>query len=200
MLHQEGGVFDSADKGTHICDASTISPYDSQRFSENAAKKDMTFMDTPMSGGVLGAEKGTLTFMCGANSEEDFEKAKVVLSGMGTNIFHCGNVGTGEVAKIANNMILGVQMVAVAEGMSLGKKLGIDSKKLAEILSVSTSGCKSTNDGNPVPGVYEGNAADNDYKGGFAVGLIRKDMKLALDLAKEADSSVDATQQAMEEY
>lgn len=167
VLHQKGGVYDSASPNTFICDTSTISPYDSKRFAENAAKNSMTFVDSPMSGGVLGAERGTLTFMVGANSENDYEKAKTVLSGMGKNFFHCGEVGTGEVAKVCNNMMLGIQMVAVAEGFALGKKLGIDEKKLNEICAVSTSGCWTINNANPVPGVHENSAATNEYKGGF---------------------------------
>lgn len=95
---------------------------------------------------------------------------------MGKNFFHCGDVGTGEVAKICNNMMLGIQMVAVAEGFALGQKLGIDAAKLNEICAVSTSGCWTINNANPVPGVHENSAASNDYKGGFMVGLIRKDM------------------------
>ena len=121
--------------------------------------------------------------MVGAPTEEDFDKAKIVLAGMGNNFFHCGDIGTGEIAKICNNMILGIQMVAVSEGMSLGMKLGIDSKKLGEILKVSTSSCWATNATNPVPGVVEGSPSSRDYQGGFQVGLIRKDMTLALDLA-----------------
>jgi len=94
-----------------------------------------------MSGGVLGAKNGTLTFMCGASSVEDFEKAKLLLEPMAKKIFHCGAIGNGEAAKIANNMILGIQMLAVSEGMILGEKLGIDAKLLTEILEVSTSSC-----------------------------------------------------------
>jgi 3-hydroxyisobutyrate dehydrogenase len=167
VLHQEGGVLDSANPGTYICDTSTISPFDSKRFAENAAKKGLTFLDTPMSGGIMGAQAATLTFMVGAPSEADYEKAKIVLAGMGKNFFHCGDIGTGEIAKICNNMILGIQMVAVGEGMALGDKLGIDSKKLGEILSVSTSSCWATNATNPVPGVVETSPASRGYQGGF---------------------------------
>jgi 3-hydroxyisobutyrate dehydrogenase len=163
VLHQEGGVIDSANAGTYICDTSTISPLDSKRFHKNAAEKGLRFLDTPMSGGIMGAQNGTLTFMVGAPNEEDYEKAKIVLAGMGKNFFHCGDIGTGEIAKICNNMILGIQMVAVSEGMSLGAKLGIDSKKLGEILSVSTSSCWATNATNPVPGVVETSPASKGY-------------------------------------
>lgn len=200
VLHQEGGVLDSANPGTYICDTSTISPKDSQRFHANAAKKNLTFLDTPMSGGTNGANAGTLSFMVGAPSAEQYEHAKVVLEGMGKNFFHCGEVGTGEVAKICNNMILGVQMVAVAEGMSLGGKLGIDQKTLAKILSVSTSSCWAANASNPAPGAVETSPASNNYQGGFQVGLVRKDMTLALDLSQEVNASTEAAHAAMEDY
>ena len=98
-----------------------------------------------MSGGTAGAKAGTLTFMVGASSEEDYERAKIVLGSMGGRMFHCGAPGTGEVAKIVNNMILGSQMTAVSEGMAMGEKLGISPSKLQEIMSVSTAGCWSNN-------------------------------------------------------
>lgn len=148
----------------------------------------------------MGAQAGTLTFMVGAPTEQDFEKASVVLAGMGKKFFHCGEIGTGEIAKICNNMILGIQMVAVAEGMSLGSKLGIDSKTLGEILQVSTSSCWATNSTNPVPGVVEGSPASRGYSGGFQVGLIRKDMTLALDLAEEVNATTQAAKMCMDDY
>lgn len=153
-----------------------------------------------MSGGTNGAKAGTLSFMVGAPTEKDFDHASVVLNGMGKNLFHCGDVGTGEVAKICNNMILGVQMVAVAEGMSLGGKLGIDQKTLGKILSVSTSSCWAANAANPVPGVVDTSPASNDYQGGFQVGLIRKDMGLALDLSEEVGASTEAANSAIQDY
>lgn len=114
----------------------------------------------------MGAQAGTLTFMVGAE-QELFDSAKSVLEGMGKNVFHCGGPGTGGIAKICNNMILGVQMCAAAEGISLGEKLGIDPKTLSEILAVSTSGCWSIKAANPRPGVVEGSPASRGYDGGF---------------------------------
>lgn len=112
-----------------ICDTSTIKPSASAKFYADAKKHGLTFCDTPMSGGVTGAERQTLTFMVGG-TEEEFEHAKKVLCGMGTNLFHCGDPGMGEVAKLTNNLILGISMVATSEGMAIGEKLGIDPKKL----------------------------------------------------------------------
>lgn len=126
----DDGILNSASEGTFICDVSTISPIASGQFAEAAQKKGMTFVDSPMSGGIMGAKAGTLTFMVGANSEEDFEKSQIVLNAMGKKVFHCGKPGTGEIAKIVNNMILGSHMTGVSEGMALGEKLGIDPKIL----------------------------------------------------------------------
>jgi len=130
VLLSEDGIFANAKKGTFICDTSTISPIAAKDFSSKASEHHMTYCDSPMSGGTAGAANGTLTFMVGANNDADFERAKVVLGGMGKNIIHCGEPGSGEIAKIANNLILGIQMIAVAEGTALGERLGIDTKKL----------------------------------------------------------------------
>lgn len=115
----------------------------------------------------MGATNGTLTFMVGSQNKEDFENAKIVLEGMGKKVFHCGGPGTGETAKLANNLILGIQMIASAEGMILGEKLGIDPKILMEILNVSTANnwCISAN--NPRPGNIENSPASRNYEGGF---------------------------------
>ena len=129
VLTMDGGIFKSANKGTMICDTSTIKPSASAKFYDLAKKEGMDFLDTPMSGGVTGAERGTLTFMVGG-TEEEFEKSKIVLKGMGANFFHCGKPGMGEVAKLTNNLVLGISMVATSEGMAIGEKLGIDPKKL----------------------------------------------------------------------
>jgi 3-hydroxyisobutyrate dehydrogenase len=179
----ENGIFDHASPNTCIVDSSTISPLAAKDFAAKAEKLNMKFMDTPMSGGIMGAQNGTLTFMVGAETEQDFDHAKVVLEGMGKNIFHCGGPGTGEIAKIANNLILGIQMIAASEGMALGEKLGIDPKVLMEILSVSTSSCWAIKTSNPRPGNIEGAPASRNYEGGFQVGLIRKDLALAQEVA-----------------
>ena len=124
-LKSEGGIFASAKKGTLICDVSTINPKGAAQFNADAKEIGLTYLDTPMSGGVTGAVKGTLTFMVGGTAEE-FELSKEVLKGMGANFFHCGGPGTGEIAKLTNNLILGISMVATAEGMAIGEKLGME--------------------------------------------------------------------------
>ena len=148
----------------------------------------------------MGAANGTLTFMVGSQSAEDFETAKVVLGGMGKNIFNCGPPGTGQIAKITNNMILGIQMCAVSEGLAMGEKLGIEPKILSDILQVSTSNCWAVGATNPRPGVVEGSPSSNNYQGGFQVGLIRKDLALALECAKSVDAKTDFGEKALDTY
>lgn len=128
-LTGKDGIFEVANKGTYILDTSTISPVASADFHQQALKHGMVFLDTPMSGGITGAHAGTLTFMVGGEAEQ-FEHAKACLKGMGANFFHCGKPGTGEIAKLVNNLILGITMVGVSEGFAIGEKLGADPKVL----------------------------------------------------------------------
>lgn len=200
VLLGDGGVFSSANEGTVICDTSTISPAASARFAQEASKRGLTFVDAPVTGGTMGAQAGTLNFLVGAASQEAFENARVVLFPMGRNVFHCGEPGTGEIAKIVNNMIIGMQMIAVSEGLALGEKLGIDPHKLTEILQVSTSSCWATNGTNPRPGVVPTSPASNNYEGGFQTELMRKDMSLALELAQQVDSNADLAHKTMLYY
>jgi len=120
-----------------------------------------------MSGGIMGAANQTLTFMVGAKEGAEFDQANHVLAGMGKKIFACGGPGTGQIAKIANNMILGINMLAACEGMAMGEKLGIDPKILMEILSVSTSNSWVIDTTNPRPGNLPNAPASNNYNGGF---------------------------------
>ena len=199
VLKMEGGIFQSASPNTLICDVSTIDPDGARGFYDEAKTFGMTYIDTPMSGGTLGANAATLTFMVGG-SEEEFEAAKGVLTGMGKNFFHCGGPGSGEIAKLTNNLILGISMVGASEGMAIGEKLGINPVTLQKILAVSTarSYCIDTN--NPRPGVFPHVPASNNYEGGFAVGLIKKDMNLALNAAKSCNADTSLLEQSMDYY
>jgi 3-hydroxyisobutyrate dehydrogenase len=198
-LHREGGIFEVANKGTYICDASTISPDASVRFGTKAKEVGMTFLDTPMSGGINGAKAGTLTFMVGG-TEADKDAVTPLLKGMGKNIFHCGPSGTGGVAKLTNNLILGISMVATAEAMAIGEKLGADPKVLTNIWAVSTARCHSVDAYSPRPDVLPNVPSSNNYDGGFAVALIRKDLGLAMDAAKVANAEYGLTQNAFDYY
>ena len=128
---------------------------------------------------------GTLTFMVGG-SVEDYNKSAKVLEHMGANIVHCGDSGTGQVAKLCNNLVLGISMVGVSEAMNLGETLGIDLKVLAGILNTSTARCWSSDTYNPAPGVIETAPSSRDYEGGFASALMLKDLGLVTDVAKKS--------------
>ena len=149
-----------------MIDTSTINPVASKEFAQEAKKHDLNFIDSPMSGGIPGAQNGTLTFMVGSDKDQ-FEAIEEVLKGMGKNLFHCGGSGTGGIAKISNNLILGITMIATAEGLSLGEKLGIDPKVLSDIISVSTGRSWSIDSYNPRPGMLENVPSNRNYQGGF---------------------------------
>lgn len=142
------------------------------------------------SAGILGAEAATLTFMVGSPTTQDFEFAKPILSRMGKNVVHCGLNGNGQVAKICNNMLLGISMIAVAETMQLGVRMGMDPKLLAGILNTSSGRCWSSDTYNPCPGVIPTAPASREYKGGFGNQLMAKDLRLAVNAANEVKSTI----------
>ncbi|CAE1291603.1 HIBADH [Acanthosepion pharaonis] len=169
-------------KGTLLMDSSTIDPSVSQEIATKAEELGASFVDSPVSGGVNAAKDRLLTFMVGGK-ESAFAEAKVYLDMMGKNVIHCGAVGTGQAAKICNNMLLAISMIGTSEAMNLGIKLGLDAKMLAHILNVSSGRCWSSEIYNPVPGVKEGVPSSNDYKGGFGTALMTKDLGLAQNAA-----------------
>jgi len=183
VLTAEDGVLAGIAKGVTIIDSSTIDPASAKAFGALAAQRGNAFVDAPVSGGTGGAAAGTLTFMVGGSAAL-YESVKPVLSGMGKNIVHCGETGTGQVAKICNNLVLGVTMAGVAEAMALGEALGIDSKVLGSIMNTSTGRCWSSDTYNPFPGVIETAPSSRGYTGGFGTDLMLKDMGLATDAAK----------------
>jgi 3-hydroxyisobutyrate dehydrogenase len=142
-------------------------------------------MDSPVSGGVAAAKAGTLAFMCGGDAMT-FEKARVVLSAMGRNIFHAGPAGAGQVAKGCNNMLLAIHMIGTCEALEMGARNGLDPKVLSEIMLASSGRNWSLEVYNPYPGVMDGVPASNDYKPGFMVDLMVKDLGLAMDIAGQA--------------
>ncbi|HLX03084.1 MAG TPA: 3-hydroxyisobutyrate dehydrogenase, partial [Trinickia sp.] len=140
VLTADDGVLAGIARGVTIVDSSTIDPASAQGFAKLAAERGNPFVDAPVSGGTGGAAAGTLTFMVGANAAA-YEQVKPLLAAMGKNIVHCGDTGTGQVAKICNNLVLGITMAGVAEAMSLGEALGIDPKVLGGIINTSTGRC-----------------------------------------------------------
>jgi len=194
------GIFESVKKGTYICDVSTISPAASAEFYKDAQSRGITFLDTPMSGGITGAIAGTLTFMVGSETKEEYEHASVVLNAMGKNLFHCGKPGSGEIAKISNNLILGINMVATCEGLAIGAKLGMDPKVLFEICSVSTSKSWCMDFYNPVPGNTPTSPANRNWDDGFMVELIKKDVGLAIEAAYTVGADTEMAEKAIDYY
>ncbi len=182
----KSGVLESLRKGALCLDSSTIDPCVSRQVAAAVSVKGSDFCDAPVSGGVGGAEAGTLTFMVGADSAGVFQRALPVLQGMGKNVVHCGGVGTGEVVKLCNNMVLAISMIGVSEAMNLGSRLGMDRKLLAGILNTSTARCWSSDTYNPAPGVMPNVPASRGYTGGFGSALMLKDLGLVLDAAKGA--------------
>lgn len=191
----EPGLLDALDGKPLLIDASTISPEDARTVAAAAAERGISYLDAPVSGGVGGAKAGILTFIVGGDSA-GFDKAKPVLEAMGKNIFHAGDNGAGQVAKICNNMLLGILMSGTAEALALGVKNGMDPTVLSEIMKQSSGGNWALNVYNPWPGVMEGAAASRDYQGGFLTDLMAKDLGLAWELALGSKSTVPMGSQA----
>ncbi|MGE8560866.1 MAG: 3-hydroxyisobutyrate dehydrogenase [Acinetobacter sp.] len=185
----EHGILEVLQAGSLCIDSSTIDPQSIQDIAAAAQAKQIRVCDAPVSGGTLGAKDGTLTFMVGADAAT-FEAVKPVLSCMGKNLVHCGAVGTGQVAKICNNLILGISMTAVAEGMALGAKLGIDPQALAGVINSSTGRCWSSEIYNPWPDICENAPSSRGYTDGFAAQLMLKDLGLAVDAAQQVDQPI----------
>ncbi|WP_252092033.1 3-hydroxyisobutyrate dehydrogenase [Pseudomonas sp. MWU13-3659] len=188
-LDEETGVLAGIRPGTPTVDCSTIDPQTARDVSKAAAAKGIDMGDAPVSGGTGGAAAGTLTFMVGASAEL-FATLQPVLAQMGRNIVHCGEVGTGQIAKICNNLLLGISMIGVSEAMALGNALGIDTKVLAGIINSSTGRCWSSDTYNPWPGIIETAPASRGYTGGFGAELMLKDLGLATEAARQAHQPV----------
>ncbi|MBM1206850.1 3-hydroxyisobutyrate dehydrogenase [Pseudomonas fragi] len=185
----EDGVLAGIAQGVPAVDCSTIDPQTARDVAAAAAKQGVQMADAPVSGGTGGAQAGTLTFMVGA-PQALFDTLHPVLEQMGRNIVHCGDVGTGQVAKICNNLLLGISMVGVSEAMALGAALGIDSEVLAGVINSSTGRCWSSEVYNPWPGIVETAPASRGYTGGFGAELMLKDLGLATEAARQAHQPV----------
>lgn len=189
VFTSKDGIFSTVQKSTICIDCSTIDIEVSKQLARQCEERSVQFNDAPVSGGVKGAENGTLTFMVGARTQSDFLNIKPFLECMGKNIVLSGDIGHGLAAKICNNMMLAISMIGVAETMNLGIKLGLDKKTLAGILNTSTGRCWSSELYNPVPGVVENIPPSNNYEGGFASGLMTKDLSLAQNASVEAHAA-----------
>ncbi len=181
-------ILSKAKKGTLFIDSSTIDVASARAAHEMARNAGMIALDAPVSGGTGGAEAATLTFMVGGDADA-FEKARPVLEKMGKKVVHCGDAGAGQVAKVCNNMILGVTMIAVSEGFLLGEKLGLSPQKLFDVVSTATGQCWAVNSYAPVPGLVPTAPSNRGFTGGFANNLMLKDMKLSQEASASAGVS-----------
>lgn len=179
------GVVANAKAGALFIDSSTIDVDSARAVIEAAGQKDFAMVDAPVSGGVAAATAGTLTFMVGG-AKEAFDRAKPVLEGMGKNIFHAGDAGNGQVAKICNNMLLGVTMIGTCEAFNLAEKLGLDAQTFFDISSTASGQSWSMTSYCPAPGPVEAAPSNRDYQPGFAAAMMLKDMRLANEAAHKA--------------
>ncbi|MFN3580315.1 MAG: 3-hydroxyisobutyrate dehydrogenase [Pseudomonas sp.] len=185
----EEGLLAHLRPGVRLIDSSTIDPLSAREVAAAAQRQNNPMLDAPVSGGTGGATAGTLTFMVGG-SKADFDQALPVLQAMGKNIVHCGPAGNGQVAKVANNMLLAISMIATAEAMNLGVSLGMEPEVLASIINTSSGRCWSSDTYNPYPGVMQNVPAARGYSGGFGTDLMLKDLGLATEAAKHAQQPV----------
>ena len=179
------GILSAAGPGTLFIDSSTIAVDEARQAHDLAVAAGHRFLDAPVSGGVVGAENGTLAFMVGGD-EKDFAQATPLLEAMGRRLVHCGGPGLGQAAKVCNNMILAVSQIAVAEAFVLGESLGLDHQTLFDVASNATGQCWALNTNCPVPGPVPTSPANRGYEPGFAAALMSKDLGLAehaIDLA-----------------
>ena len=195
----EGHVLGAVAAGTLLVDCSTIDVASARHVIAAAAARGLDMLDAPVSGGVAGAEAGTLTFMVGG-AESAFARAQPILEAMGRTIVHAGGPGNGQAAKICNNMILGISMIAVGEAFVLAQKLGLEAQKLFDISSKASGQCWALTSYCPVPGPVPTSPANRDYKPGFAAAMMLKDLKLAQEAAQEAGAITPLGAEAAQLY
>lgn len=180
------GLLQSANKGSLFIDCSTIDVQSARKAHQLAQEKGLLALDAPVSGGVLSAVAGSLTFIVGGE-EQTFKMALPILSCMGHKIIHTGDSGSGQAAKICNNMILGISMVAISEAFILGEQLGLSADKLFEVVNSASGQCWAMSKYVPIPGLLENVPANNHYKPGFAAAMMLKDLVLGHEAAKAAN-------------
>jgi 3-hydroxyisobutyrate dehydrogenase len=183
-------VIGHAPEGAILLDCSTIDVATAREVIEVTEQHGYQMVDAPVSGGIAAANGGTLTFMVGG-SDEAFARAQPILDAMGKAVIHAGAAGNGQAAKICNNMLLAIHMIGTCEAFAMADKLGLDAQTFYDISSVSSGQNWSMTSYCPVPGVGPKTPADNDYQGGFAAGLMLKDLRLAMEAAQAAGAKVE---------
>jgi len=184
----EDGVFRYARKGTLMIDCSTIDVASARDVIASAGDNGFEMIDAPVSGGVGGAAAGTLTFMCGGTSQA-YDRAKPYLDIMGQNVFHAGDAGNGQAAKICNNMLLGIHMIGTCEAFNLAEKLGLDAQTFYDISSTASGQNWSMTSYCPAPGPVPSAPSNNNYKAGFAAAMMLKDLRLAQEAARTSKAA-----------
>ena len=182
------GIINKVSKDCLLIDCSTIDIKTSIEIGIKAKEKGIKIVDAPVSGGVMGAKNGTLTFLVGG-SKDAFDLAKPLLEIMGKNIFHAGELGCGNGAKICNNLALGISMIGASEALMLAKRLNIDIKKVHEIMKSASGNSWPISVYPPLPGLKEGVPSNNKYRPGFSAGMMSKDLKLAIECAEEVKAN-----------
>lgn len=189
VLTGEGGVFAAARKGAILIDSSTIDVETTRDMHEAAEQAGIAMLDAPVSGGVKGANEGTLAFMAGGAADV-VERARPVLEAMGRTVIHAGPAGSGQAAKLCNNLLAGISMIGVSEAFVLAEKLGLDHHKLYDIVSASSGNCWSLTTLCPVPGPVPTSPANNEFKPGFAANLMLKDLRLGCEAATATRAAI----------
>ncbi|WP_326547858.1 3-hydroxyisobutyrate dehydrogenase [Mycolicibacterium sp. ND9-15] len=192
-------VLPAAKADTLFIDTSTISVDDARTINRHAADRGLAQLDAPVSGGVKGATAGTLAFMVGGEAAA-VERARPVLEPLAGKIIHCGASGTGQAAKLCNNMVLAVQQIAIGEAFVLAERLGLSAQSLFDVITGATGNCWAVHTNCPVPGPVPTSPANNDFKAGFATALMNKDLGLAMDAVKSTGSNAPLGSHAADIY
>ncbi len=195
----ENGIINKVSKNCLLIDCSTIDIQTSKEIGKKATERGIKMIDAPVSGGVMGAQKATLNIMVGG-TKDAFELALPLLKIMGKNIFHAGDLGSGNGAKICNNMSLGIAMIAASESLMLAKRLNIDIKKVHEIMKNASGNSWPISVYPPLPGLIEGTPSNNNYRPGFSAGMMNKDLKLASECAESVSADTPLGKMALEIY
>jgi len=195
----KNGIINKVSKECLLIDCSTIDIQTSIEIGKKASENGINMIDAPVSGGVMGAQKATLNIMVGG-SKEAFDQALPLLKIVGKNIFHAGKLGSGNGAKICNNMALGIAMIAASESLMLAKRLNIDIKKVHEIMKNASGNSWPISVYPPLPGLIDGTPSSNNYRPGFSAGMMNKDLKLAYECAKSVEAETPLGKMALEIY
>ena len=195
----DNGIINKVTKDCLLIDCSTIDIETSKEIGKAATDKGIMMIDAPVSGGVMGAQKAALNIMVGG-SKKAFDRALPVLNIMGKNIYHAGEIGSGNGAKICNNMSLGITMIAASESLMLAKRLNIDIKKVHEIMKNASGNSWPISVYPPLPGLIEGTPSNNNYRPGFSAGMMNKDLKLANECAISVNAETPLGKMALQIY